>query len=127
MVPVKFTRHNKLDIRNCSNYTTPPAEFVTIFKNVYFIKKLWVILGMENKWVTLQAIYNIIKDDPHPTNSLLPTNDLILRQNFPWDEVVSHLNELQADGLVTLKQLSVAVISITEKGLQFLADITPVV
>jgi len=82
---------------------------------------------MENKWVTLKAIYDIIKDDPHPTNSLLPTNELILKQNFPWDEVVTHLNELRADGLVTIKQLSVAVISITEDGLQALADINSLV
>ena len=82
---------------------------------------------MENKWTTLRIIYNIVKDNPYPTTTLLPTNELILRQNFPWDELVTHLNELQADGFVTLKQLSVTVISITEKGLQTVADITPLV
>jgi predicted transcriptional regulator len=80
---------------------------------------------MENKLITLQTIYNIVKDNPHPTNSLLPTNELILRQNFPWDEVVNHLKELQAEGYVIMKQLSVAVISITDKGLQYLAEMIP--
>ena len=47
---------------------------------------------MENKLVTLQTIYNIVKDNPHPTTSLLQSNELILRQNFPWDEVVNHLS-----------------------------------
>jgi len=52
---------------------------------------------MENKWTTLRTIYNIVKDNPYPTTTLLPTNELILLQNFPWDEAVTHLNELQAD------------------------------
>ena len=82
---------------------------------------------MENKWATLQAIYNIVKDNPHPTTLLLPTNELILRQNLPWDEVVSHLKELQEEGYITMRQLSVAVISITDKGLQIVTGLTPAI
>jgi predicted transcriptional regulator len=80
---------------------------------------------MEDKLLTLQAIYNMVKDNPYPTKSLLPTNELILRQNFPWDEVVNHLKELQAGGYISMQQLSVAVISITDKGLQYLAELMP--
>ena len=82
---------------------------------------------MENKFLTLQTIYNMVKNNPHPTTSLLQSNELILRQNFPWDEVVNHLNELQAEGLVIMKQLSVAAISITEKGLQYMRELMPVI
>jgi len=82
---------------------------------------------MENKWATLQAIYNIVKDNPHPTTLLLPTNELILRQNLPWDEVVNHLKELQEEGYITMRQLSVAVISITDKGLQIVTRLTPAI
>jgi len=82
---------------------------------------------MENKWATLQAIYNIVKDNPHPTTLLLPTNELILRQNLPWDEVVNHLKELQEEGYITMRQLSVAVISITDKGLQIVTGLTPAI
>ena len=82
---------------------------------------------MDNKLLTLHTIYNLVKDNPRPTASLLPTNELILRQNFPWDEVVNHLNELQAEGYVTMKQLSVAAVSITEKGLQHMLELMPVI
>lgn len=82
---------------------------------------------MENKLLTLHTIYDLVKDNPHPTTSLLQSNELILRQNFPWDEVVNHLNELQAEGLVIMKQLSVAAISITDKGLQYMLELTPVI
>jgi predicted transcriptional regulator len=82
---------------------------------------------MENKFLTLQTIYNMVKNNPHPTTSLLQSNELILRQNFPWDEVVNHLNELQAEGLVIMKQLSVAAISITDKGLQYMRELKPVI
>jgi predicted transcriptional regulator len=78
---------------------------------------------MENKLITLHTIYDLVKDNPHPTTSLLPTNELILRQNLPWDEVVNHLKELQAGGYISMQQLSVAVISITDKGLQYLAEL----
>jgi hypothetical protein len=72
---------------------------------------------MENKLLTLRTIYNIVvKDNPYPTTSLLPTSELILHQNFPWDEVVNHLKECQAEGYVIMKQLSVAAISNTDKG-----------
>ena len=82
---------------------------------------------MENKLVTLQTIYNMVKDNPHPTTSLLQSNELVLRQNFPWDEVVNHLNELQAEGLVIMKQLSIAAISITDKGLQYMRELMHVI
>jgi len=82
---------------------------------------------MENKLLTLHTIYDLVKDNPHPTTSLLQSNELILRQNFPWDEVVNHLNYLQAEGLVIMTQLSVAAISITDKGLQYMLELTPVI
>ena len=46
---------------------------------------------------------------------------IIARLNFPWDEIVQHLNELQQDGLIILTQLSTAVVSLTNKGLQHVA------
>jgi Mn-dependent DtxR family transcriptional regulator len=82
---------------------------------------------MENKLLTLHTIYDLVRNNPHPTTSLLLSNELILRQSFPWDEVVNHLNELQAEGLVIMKQLSIAAISITEKGLQYVRELMPVI
>lgn len=75
---------------------------------------------MENKWQTLQVIYDLVKNDNNPTKSIIHSNVIIARQNFPWDEIVQHLNELQEDGFVILTQLSTAVVSVTEKGFQIM-------
>jgi hypothetical protein len=77
---------------------------------------------METKWTTLSAIYSIVKDNPHPTTTLLHINELILNQSLPWDQVVDHLKELQKEDYITMKQLSVALISITSKALQYFAE-----
>jgi Mn-dependent DtxR family transcriptional regulator len=80
---------------------------------------------METKLLTLQAIYDLVKDNPHPATTMVQTSELILKQNFPWDEVSGNLQELQADGFVSLKQLSTAAIFLTEKGLQYIFELFP--
>ena len=85
--------------------------------------KIGLILDMETKWTTLSAIYSIVKNYPNPTTTLLHINELILNQSLPWDQVVDHLKELQKEEFVTMKQLSVAVISLTEKGMQYLSGL----
>ncbi len=79
---------------------------------------------MEQKLVTLQAIYEIVKKASDPTKTLLSTNELILRQPLPWDEVVAHLKQLNSEGYILLQQLSVAVISITSKGISLVTGDT---
>lgn len=74
---------------------------------------------MENKLQTLQVIYDLVKNDSKPSMSNIRTNEIISRLHFPWDEIVLHLNELENDGYIIMKQLSTAVISITEKGFEF--------
>jgi len=76
---------------------------------------------MENKWQTLQVIYDLVKNDSNPSKSIIHPNVIIARQNFPWDEIVEHLKELQTDGFVMLTQLSTAVVSLTNEGLQHMA------
>ena len=75
---------------------------------------------METKVETLYHIYSIVRENPKPTNSFLPTSELILRQNCPWDEVVANLKELQSDGYINMNQLSTVLISITDKGLLYI-------
>jgi hypothetical protein len=72
---------------------------------------------MEPKFDTLRAIYEMISETADPTKTLLASNELILHQARPWDEVVEHLNDLNKDGYILLQQLSVAVISMTSKGM----------
>jgi predicted transcriptional regulator len=72
---------------------------------------------MENKYKTLYTIFELVKNDTNPTLSTVRPVEVIARLNFPWDEIGDHLKELQSDGLLNMKQLSTAVISITDKGI----------
>ena len=75
--------------------------------------------AMENKYQTLQTIFELVKNDSHPTSHSVYPNEIIVRQNFPWDESVKHLDELQSENLVEILHLSPAVIFITDKGFQY--------
>jgi hypothetical protein len=77
---------------------------------------------MENKYITLQTIYDLVKNDAHPTSSIVYPNEVIVRQNFPWDESVKYLDELRSENLVEILQLSPAVIYITDKGFQYIVS-----
>jgi len=74
---------------------------------------------MENKYQTLQTIYELVKNDAHPTSRVIHPNEIIVRQNFAWDEIVKYLDELKAENIAIL-QHSPAVIFITEQGFQFI-------
>ncbi len=74
---------------------------------------------MENKYLTLQTIYDIVKNNSHPTSSIVYPNEVIVRQNFPWDESVKYIDELCSEHLVEIIQLSPAVIYLTDKGFQY--------
>lgn len=90
-------------------FRPPPPHF--------FFKK---IPNMENKYHTLQTIYELVKNDPHPTTSVIYPNEIIVRQNLPWDESVKHLDELKSENLVDILQHSPAMIFITDKGFQYI-------
>lgn len=76
--------------------------------------------AMDNKYLTLQTIYEIVKNDAHPTSSIVYPNEVIVRQNFPWDESVKYIDELCSEDLVQIVQHSPAVIYLTDKGFQYM-------
>jgi predicted transcriptional regulator len=76
--------------------------------------------AMENKYHTLQTIYELVKNDSHPTSRSVHPNEVIVRQNFPWDESVKYLDELKSENLVEILRLSPAAIYITDKGFQYI-------
>lgn len=78
---------------------------------------------MENKYQTLQTIYELVKNDAHPTSSVVHPNEIIVRQNFPWDESVKYLDELRSENFINILQHSPALIFITEKGFEFILSI----
>jgi hypothetical protein len=75
---------------------------------------------MQKKYQTLQTIYDLVKNDAHPTSSIIYPNEIIVRQNFPWDESVQHLDELRSENLISILHHSPAVILITEQGFQYM-------
>ncbi len=75
---------------------------------------------MQNKYLTLQTIYELVKNDSHPTSRMLYPNEIILRQNFPWDESIKHLDELRSEHFVNILQHSPIAIFITEEGFQYM-------
>lgn len=75
---------------------------------------------MQNKYLTLQTIFELVKDDAHPTSRIVHPNEIIVRQNFPWDESVKHLEELRSENFINILHQSPALIFITELGLQYI-------
>ena len=75
---------------------------------------------MENKYKTLETIYEMVKNDSHPTARVLHPNEIILRQDLPWDESVKHLDELKSENFIDILQHSPILINITELGFQYI-------
>ena len=80
---------------------------------------------MENKYQILLTIYNLVKGDTDPTVSIVQPNEIIVRQNFAWDETLNHLNQLQLENLILIKHLPATLISITESGFFFASSYVP--
>jgi len=73
---------------------------------------------MEQKYYTLQTIYNIVKEDSQPHTYLCNTREIIVRQLFGWDAIKTHLELLAMEELITIRQLGSVAISITPAGLE---------
>lgn len=72
---------------------------------------------MLEKYQTLQTIYELVRKDDRPVLSMVNPREIILRLDFGWDVIVTHLYELKQEGLVDIVQLNIAQISLTGKGL----------
>ena len=73
---------------------------------------------MDNPYSTLQTIYSIVKDDPHPTSYPCKPAQIIVRQFLPWDTILVHINRLHEEGLVVLQQQErFTLVKITQEGL----------
>ncbi|MDQ6813359.1 MAG: hypothetical protein M3040_06475 [Bacteroidota bacterium] len=65
----------------------------------------------------LLIIFDIVKADPAPETYLCTPREIILRYADDWTSIQSHLNALEAEKLVSIRQLDKLVISITLEGL----------
>lgn len=64
----------------------------------------------------LQLIYSIVKDDSHPLKCKVHPRDLILRSMQDWSLILSSLKILEEEELITMKQLEVLQIALTQRG-----------
>lgn len=74
---------------------------------------------MEDEYITLQTIFDIVKNDAHPQTYLCSAREIILRQFCGWDVIQRHLQVLAEKEFVIVKQLDKIVISITQSGIDW--------
>ena len=72
---------------------------------------------MEQRYATLKTIYEIVKNESKPTTYNCTPRQIILRQMRPWDNIMLHLEELDAEELIILQKPGMT-ICITEKGIE---------
>jgi len=81
---------------------------------------------MEARYRTLQAIYNIVKDDSDPTTYPCTYRELILKGLPDTSSVQEHLEKLAEEQLIILKKLERLVFCITPRGLEKMKELLPV-
>lgn len=72
---------------------------------------------MEEEYLTLQTIFDIVKNDANPQTYLCSAREIILRQLNGWDVIQRHLQLLAENGFVVVKHLDKIAISITQSGI----------
>ncbi|KAA9038461.1 hypothetical protein FW778_12920 [Ginsengibacter hankyongi] len=72
---------------------------------------------MEEEYLTLQTIFDIVKNDANPQTYLCSAREIILRQFNGWDVIQQHLQLLAEKEFVVVKQLDKIAISITQSGI----------
>ncbi|MFT3910781.1 MAG: hypothetical protein QM737_15295 [Ferruginibacter sp.] len=73
---------------------------------------------MEERYKTLQTIYDITREDPQPETYKCRPREIILRQYQSWSAIEKHLKSLEAEGMLIIKQEDTVVISITASGIE---------
>ncbi|MBL0882933.1 MAG: hypothetical protein IBJ16_06255 [Chitinophagaceae bacterium] len=73
---------------------------------------------MENTYYTLQTLYRIVREEPHPEHYLCTPREMILHSTFGWDTIHKHLQALAQQGLVMLQQLDTPHCYITTRGIE---------
>ena len=72
---------------------------------------------MKSEYLTLQTIFKIVKNDPHPETYLCSPREIILSQFQDWDTIQQHLQLLEKEEYIIIKQLDKIAICITSTGI----------
>lgn len=73
---------------------------------------------METRYATLKTVFDLVKEEVSPTHYPCAINQVLVRQNQPWDVLLNHLQLLADEDLVQLRQIGTLQISITDKGIK---------
>lgn len=82
---------------------------------------------MEEEYITLRTLFDIVKNDSNPETYLCSAREIILHQLTGWDIIQDHLQLLAEKELVVVKQLDKVVFSITKKGIEYIKSASRVV
>lgn len=75
---------------------------------------------MDNRFNTLQTLYNIVKEAQHPELYQCTAREMILHSTFNWELIHKHLLALAEEELIYIRQMDPLHFSITLKGLEVL-------
>jgi hypothetical protein len=78
---------------------------------------------METKYKILQTIYSIVKEDPDPQTYPCTYREIILKSSRDSSDILGHLDQLHAEGLLIQKKLERTVICITKAGLDKIKEL----
>lgn len=73
---------------------------------------------MQEHYLLLQTIYEVVKNDPQPEQYGCRPRELILRQLQEWSVIYQQLQWLREEELVSLEQQDTLVIRITAAGIE---------
>jgi hypothetical protein len=73
---------------------------------------------METRYTTLKTVFDLVKEERSPTTYSCALNQVLVRQDQPWDVLLNNLQLLADEELVQLKQIGTLQISITSKGME---------
>lgn len=81
---------------------------------------------MDKRKDTLKVLYNIVKEETHPTLYHCTPREMILHSTFDWELISKHLELLKADGFVEeIQNGNSPSFSITSKGIEDLLQHMP--
>jgi hypothetical protein len=72
---------------------------------------------MNNKYLVLQKLSDLVQEAPQPTQYQCIPRQLILLLPFDWTTIYEHLCVLETEGLVVLTQADNVQFSITQQGI----------
>lgn len=75
------------------------------------------LVCMEIRYHTLRLLWELVQEAPQPTQYQCMPRELILRSQFDWANIYTHLVSLEKEGLVVIMQADTLQFSITQKGL----------